>query len=167
MGTPSAAKRFISPLIMNFSTDCIVTQSVRRLYIFSLSFTCQFQIWDRTKIHWVTIEILMFLPYISGYFTAAQQMLVPSRFLYSEVTECLQLQNQGLLHLTMGWDLGYVIGAKLAGTVSCTEDQGSVWSENCGSTSGPGNKHSRTKWVRLPGGSRPSRKPPVQSKHKP
>lgn len=167
MGKPSAAMRCISPLIMNFSPDCIVTRSVRRLYIFSHSFTCEFQIWDLTKIHWVTIEILIFLPYISGYFTAAQQMLVQSQFLHSEVTQRHHLHNLGLLHLTMGWDLGYVIGAKLSGNISWTGDLGSIWSENCGSTSGPGNKHSLTKWVRLPGGSRPSPVPPVQFKHKP
>jgi len=135
--------------IKYLSSDCTMTWSVCTLCSFSRSFTSRCQIWDRTNIRWVTIENPRISHNILCYFTAIQWILVRSQIWKREVKERLKLHNLCIHHVMIRWDLRYLIGVKIAGTVRWNHSLGTTRPKNCGFISGPGNNSARTNQVRF------------------
>ena len=112
--------------IKYLSSDCTMTWSVRTLCSFSHSFTSRCQICNWTNIRWVAIEKPQISRKIWCYFTVIQQILVWLQIWKREVEERLKLHNLYIDHVMIWWDLRYLIGAKVAGTVK--------WNSSAGTT---------------------------------
>jgi len=76
-------------------------------------------------------------------------MLVWSQIWKREVEERLQLHNLHIDQVMIRWELRYLIGAKVAGTVKWNCSSGWTRPNNCGFMSSPGNNPTKTKWVRF------------------
>jgi len=120
---------------------------------FSRSFTSRCQICDRTNIGWVAIENPRILLQIWCYFTAIQRILMRSQIWKREVEEHVTLQNLRFHHVTIHWDIGYLIRTKVAGTMYSNRSQGTTHPKNWRFMSGPGDNPAKTKRDRFLGGS--------------
>jgi hypothetical protein len=103
--------RTFSP-IKYLSCDRMVTWSVYRSCILRRSFTSQFQNCDLTNIHCVAIENTGNSHQIWRYFTATERMLGASQFGIREVKQRIIIQTLCTSHVTIQWELRYIIGAK-------------------------------------------------------
>ena len=106
------------PPIKYMSSDRIMTWSVRRLCSSTRSFTCRTQICDPTNIRWVAIEYPLISHKMGPFFTATQQISVRSQIGKQEVTERPELHNLRTDHVTIQWELKYLIGGKGVRTVN-------------------------------------------------
>jgi len=99
--------------IQYFSSDCIMTWSIRRLLSFSPSYTSQFQICNWTNIRWVPIENPRISLKIWCYSTAIQRILVGLQIWKRDMNEGLKLHNLHIHHVMIRSELKYLIGAKV------------------------------------------------------
>jgi len=100
------------PPIKYLSSDRIMTWSVRRLCSSSRSFTSRSQICDLTNIRWVAIENPLISLTICPFLTATQRISVGSQIGKWEVKERPELHNLHTDHVTIQWELKYLIGGK-------------------------------------------------------
>jgi len=133
--------------IKYWSSDRTMTWSVRTLCSVSHSFTSHCQICDRTNIRWVAIENARISLKIWCYFTVIQRIFVWSQIWKREVEQRLKLHNLHIHHVMICWDLRYLIGAKVAGTVRWNRSGGPTRPKIRGLMSGLGNKPAKTQWV--------------------
>jgi len=129
--------------IKYLSSDCTMTWSVRTLSSFGRSLTSHCQICDQTNIRWVAIKNLQILLKIWCYFAGIQRILTWSQIEKREVEERVTLHNLHLYHVIIRWDLKFLIGAKIAGTVKWNRSPGSPQPKTAG------NNPANTKRVRF------------------
>jgi len=99
------------------SSDCIMTWSVCRLCSSSRSFASRSQICDPTNICLVAIENLLVLLTICPFFTATHRISVRSQIGKQEVKEQPDQHNLHTDHVTIQWQLKYLIGGQGFGNI--------------------------------------------------
>jgi len=113
------------PPIKYLGSDCIMTWSVRRLCRSSRSFTSRSQICDPTNIRWVAIKNLLISHEIWAFFTPTQRISVGSQIGKRQVKERPEMHNLRTDHVTIQWELKYLIEGKGVGTVKLEPQCGS------------------------------------------
>jgi hypothetical protein len=153
---PSKTNHFKSTIVARIkylSSDRIMTWSVRTLCSFSRSFTSRCQICDWTNIRWVAIYNPKISLKIRCYFTVIQPILVRSQIWKQEVEERVKLHNLRIHHVMICWDLRYLIGATVAGTVKWNRGAGTTLPKHLRFMSGPGNNPAKSQRVGFLAGS--------------
>jgi len=140
--------------IKYLSSDHTMTWSVRTLCSCSPSFTSRYQICDPNNICCVAIENPQIALKRSCYFTAIQQLLFQSQIWTQEVEEQLKLHNKCIDDVMICWDLRYLIGVKVAGTVKRNCGAGITRPKHRGFMSSQGSNPATTKGVGCLVGSR-------------
>ena len=137
------------PPIKYLSSDRIMTWSVRRLCSSSRSFTSQSQICDPTNVCSVAIENPLISLKICHFFTTTQRISVGSQIGQWEVKERPELHNLRTDHVTIRWELRYLIGGQGVGTVKLEPRSGSNPAENpwVYVLSGQRTHHDKVGWV--------------------
>jgi len=118
------------PPIKYLSSDRIMTSSVHRLCSSTRSFSCRSQICHPTNIRWVAIEYPLISLKMGPFFTATKWISVGSQMGKREVKERLELHNLRNNHVTIRWELKYLVGGKGVGTVKLEPQSGSNPAEN-------------------------------------
>jgi len=113
------------PTIKYLSSDRIVTWSVLWLCNSSRTSTSRYQICDPTNIRWGSIENLLTSFNIWPFFTTTQRISVGSQIRKRDVKERSELHNVPTDHVTIWWELQYLIAAKGVGTVKLQLRSGS------------------------------------------
>jgi len=139
--------------IKYLSSDRIMTWSVLTLCSFSGSFTSHSQVCDRTNIHWMVIENPLISAKMWCYFTANPQILVQLQIWKREVEERIILHNLHINHVMIWWDLRYLTGANVAGTVKLNCSTCTIQPKNCMLISVVGKNPAKTKRVGFLAGS--------------
>ena len=130
-----------------------MTRSVCRVRGFSRSLTCHCEICDWTNIRCVNIKNPPIWPTILCYFTAIQLILVQSQIRQWEGIKRLKLPKLHIYHVLIRWELKYLFGASIAGTMIWNVGPGSTRLKDWGFMSGPGNNPALVTRVGLLGGS--------------
>jgi hypothetical protein len=104
--------RFFAP-IKDFSSDCIMTLSICRLFSFCRSFSTRFHICNTTNIWCVAREHQRMWSVISSFSPATEQILLPSQIWKRDVKEGLKQHNIHCHHVMIWSELKYLIGAKV------------------------------------------------------
>jgi len=123
---------------MYLSSDRTMTWSVCTLCSFGRSCASHCQICNRINIRWVAIENPRISQKIQWYFTAIQRILARCQIWKREVEELVKLHNIRINHVMIHWDLRYLIGVKVAGTVKWNHCVGTTRPKHGGFMSAPG-----------------------------
>jgi len=99
--------------IQYLRSDHIMTWLIRRSCTVRRCFTCRFQNFDLTNIHWIPGEWPKISGEIYGVSIATQQILVRSLIWKQEAKDRLKLHNPHIDHVTIQSELKYSIGAKV------------------------------------------------------
>jgi len=118
------------PAIKYSSSDRVMTWSVCRVCSSSHSFTSPSQICDPTNTCCVAIENPLISIGISHFFTATLRISVGSWIWKWEVIERPELRSLCTDHVTIRWELKYLIGGKGVGTKKLKAWSGSNRAEN-------------------------------------
>jgi hypothetical protein len=118
--------RYLAP-IKYWSSDCIVTWSVRTFCSSGRSFASRFQICDPTDIHELAIKNPPISCRMWLYFTHTQRISVGSQIWKLQVKERLVLYNLHTDPVMIRSELKYLIGGKVAGTVIWNRGPGTTW----------------------------------------
>jgi len=136
-----------------WSSDHIVTWSMRKLCSVSRSFTSRFQICIQNNIRWVAIENMQISSKILCYSTSIQRILFQLHIWKWDVEEGLILHVLCIDHVTIRSELSTLITAKVAGTIIWNYSLGSTQPKHFWSMSSLGNIPTKTKQVSFSHGS--------------
>jgi len=113
------------PPIKYWSSDRIMTCLVRKLCTFTRSFTSRSQICDPTDIRWVAIEYPLVSLKMCPFFTGIPRISVGLQIRQLEVKVRPELHNLRTDHVTIQWQLKYLIAGKGVGTAKLEPRSGS------------------------------------------